>query len=133
MTLHFIIDDISFDTRHYYTGVEDFQKKAELDEEYRGQALSIEDPDIDIGHVFNYLFKWFENTDWLIHKAVLTPYEIPHKFKSIFTTTQTDCEEWGGKNWCELFAPDPIDAKKFAIKRHQFIEIRPLKEVRNNG
>ena len=131
MTLHFIIDDISFDTRHYYTGVEDFQKKAELDEEYRGQALSIEDPDIDIGHVFNYLFKWFENTDWLIHKAVLTPYEIPHKFKSMFATTQTDCEEWDSsylpKGW--VLESDVVKD----IKRRQFIEIRPLKEVRNNA
>ena len=120
--MRFIIDEISFDTRDYSTGLEDLPMKIELDHQYKGITIGhdVLDDCEDIGDVFSVLFSFFEKTGWLIHKAILRPIDIPPKFKPMFEVVQTDNENWGKE--CFPLYPDNF-------RRDQTIVIKPLNEV----
>ena len=116
--MKFLIEEVDFDTRSFQTGKEDYEVKNELETEYKGSIIEhdwLEEAE-DIRDVYATLFKWFENTDWLIHKAVLRPIDVQAEFKDFFNKTHSDTESWD-------YEIPPLYPK--GIRRSQTIEILP--------
>ena len=97
---------------------ENYEKKDELKNEYLGTIIEYDllDRDVTCGLVFACLFKWFENTGYLIHNAVLRPIDVQAEFKDFFNKTHSDTESWD-------YEIPPLYPK--GIRRSQTIEILP--------
>ena len=84
--MKFKILDVEFDTRSSTNPTldEDADRQQELSEEWTGQVIETSHDD----WCFDDLFKWFEQTGWLIHSARLLPLDFENRLP------QTDSEYW---------------------------------------